>query len=201
MLWTLASAMVLVSCGGDNSVALDGDSPSLAGIVRQPYPDVSGVVLPEAADDGKQFATKAESGHLLVVYFGYTACPDVCPTTMSFLRRAVRDLGDDASMIDVAMITVDPERDVPDRLTAYVENFFADGYALRTEDAAALQAAADAFGADYEITVDEGGLVEVAHTGFLYAVDPEGRIRVQWPFGTTAETMNEDLAQLIQGGV
>ncbi len=201
MLWTLASAMVLVACGGDNSVAFDGDSPSLAGIVRQPYPDVSGVVLPEAADDGRQFATKAESGHLLVVYFGYTACPDVCPTTMSFLRRAVRDLGDDASMIDVAMITVDPERDVPDRLTAYVENFFADGYALRTEDAAALQAAADAFGADYEVTVDEGGLVEVAHTGFLYAVDPEGHIRVQWPFGTTAETMNEDLAQLIEGGV
>lgn len=194
LVWALALAIALVACGSDAS-------PTLGGIVREPHPDVSGVVLPDAADDGRDFVTRADSGHFLMVYFGYTACPDICPTTMADLRRAVRDLGDDASKIDVAMVTVDPERDVPGRLTAYIENFFAGGHALRTEDPAALKRAAEAFGADYEVAVDDAGLVEVAHTAFLYAVDAEGRVRVQWPFGTTSETMNEDLVLLIEGGV
>lgn len=192
VLFVLLVALAAGACGGEPA--------TLAGVVRQPLPDVSRVVLPDAANAGNDFAAVAEPGHFLLVYFGYTACPDICPTTLADLRRAVRDLGDDGTLIDVAMVTVDPERDVPERLTAYVQNFFADGHALRTEDPNALQAAADRFGADYEVWTTEDGLVEVTHTAFLYAVDSNGRIVVQWPFGTTADDIQSDLALLIRQG-
>jgi protein SCO1/2 len=167
--------------------------------VRDPAPDVSGVVLDDAANGGQPFAMRADAGELLVVYFGYTACPDICPTTLADFRSAVRRLDDDrAAAVDVAMITVDPMRDDAERLTSYVQSFFAGSHALRTEDAALLRSAADAFGADYQVVID-GDDIEVGHTAFLYAIDAAGLIQLQWPFGATSEDMASDLEYLLEG--
>ena len=169
--------------------------------MRDPAPDVGSIVLPDGSMGGSEFIMKAKVGDLLLVYFGYTSCPDVCPTTLADLRNALRDLGESANRVQVAFVTIDPNRALADDLTNYIRAFFDEGHALRTADPDVLRSAADAFGADYEVTGREDGLFDVVHTAFLYAVDSDGRILVQWPFGTTPEDMTNDLAYLFDQGV
>ena len=112
----------------------------LVGYSSDPPADVSQVALPDLSDGGRPFSMRAAPGHVLVVYFGCTNCPDFCPTTMSDLRIARRKL-DHPERVDVAMVTVDPERDLP-VLDDYVSSFFDDGHALGTLDADELVHAA-----------------------------------------------------------
>jgi protein SCO1/2 len=179
-------------------VGCTDDSPDfLYGMVREPLPNVSHVMLPEVSDGGEDLAMQADPGRILVTYFGYLSCPDICPTTMADLRDAVEDLGDDSESVDVAFITVDPDRDTDDNVTNYVQAFFDDrGIALRTEDSDLLLSVAGEFGAAYEVSKAADGAVEVAHSAFLYAIDEFGVIRVQWPFGMTVEDIHHDLELL-----
>lgn len=184
------------------AVACADSAPTgLAGIVREPAPDVSAATLSDGANGGADFSTVAREGHLLLVYFGFTFCPDICPTTLADTRKALRELGDRAELVDFAMITIDPERDQPEALTEYVQAFFDDGHALRTDDAELLRRVADAYGADYGVTKRADGVVEVEHSAFLYGVDSQGRILVQWAFGTPSEDITNDLAYLFDQGV
>lgn len=169
-----------------------------AGIVRSPAPEVGAVALPDAS--GEPFAMKAQQDELLLVYFGFTSCPDVCPTTLADLRRALRGLDGSADRVDVAMVTVDPGRDTAENLDAYVHAFFDRAHALRTDDEAALAAAAEAFGAAYEVVENDEGEIEVSHTAFLYAVDSGGRVVLQWPFGTSSDDMRDDIEYLFERG-
>ena len=179
--------------------ACRSDDPYVpAGIMRTPAPDVSIVSLPDVTAGGADFAFRAADGGIFVMYFGYTSCPDICPTTMADLRSALRELGDDAERIEVGMATVDPLRDTDSVIAAYVHAFFPEGRAFRTEDDRALRAAADAFGAAFEVTFNDEGLEEVIHTAFLYAVDDAGRLRLTWPFGIESEDMARDLRALLQ---
>lgn len=184
----VTSAVVLASCGTPRE---------LSGFVRTPQPDVSVVTLPDVSSGGEDFEFVAPGQGLLLVYFGYTSCPDVCPTTMADVRRALGELGDDADRVTLAMATVDPERDTDDVITAYVQAFVPGAHALRTTNDGALRAAADVFGADYDVS-DVDGSVEVIHTGSLYAVDDQGLLRVTWPFGTAWEDLVADLELLLE---
>ncbi len=140
----------------------------------------------------------APDGSYLLVYFGYTSCPDVCPTTMADVRSALSQVDDAADRFTVAMITIDPDRDTVEEVDRYVKVFFPTGIALRTGDAEVLREVADGFGADYDVETTETGEILVSHTAFLYAVDTEGRIRLQWPFGATPDDMAHDFQILIE---
>lgn len=183
-------ALVVASCGGEEA--------QLAGSVRTPLPEVGGLTLPDAGRGGEPFAMRAADGGLLVMYFGYTSCPDVCPTTLADLRKAFRELGDDAAHIDLAMATVDPERDTDEVITGYVQSFIPGAHGLRTEDDALLSSVAGAFGAVYSVTEADDGDVEVVHSGQVYVIDDQGRLRVTWPFGMTAADMAGDLELLLR---
>lgn len=185
---------VAIACGQGS------DDGALAGIVRDPPLDVASVQIP-AADDGRPVAMQAAPRELLIVYFGYTSCPDICPTTMSDLSIAVNDLPDDlAERVTVAFVTVDPERDSAEVLTGYIKHFFDDGLALRTEDGQALATAAAAFGVQYEVADHESGATtyDVAHTAVTYVVDDGGKVVVEWPFGFMADDMTSDLRALLE---
>lgn len=161
--------------------------------------DVSAVTLPDVANNGAPFGMIADQGGVLVVYFGYTYCPDVCPTTMADLRKGLVAMGDAAQRVSVAMVTVDPDRDVDAVLTEFIQYFVPGAHALRTEDSEVLQAAGDAFGATFGVTKGSDGQVTVAHSPWLYAVDDEGVLRVVWAFGTKPETIAADLTDLLAG--
>ena len=188
----LVAALVLL-------VVACGNPTELAGFVRDPLPNVSENSLPESTAGGDAFQFVADEGGLLLVYFGYTFCPDVCPTTMSDIRGAIEELGEAGERVEVAMATVDPNRDEDEVITRYVHAFFDDGHALRTDDDAELSVVAEAFGAVYSVEENADGDIEVIHTGHTYVVDDQGLIRVTWPFGTTSEDMASDLEILLEG--
>lgn len=176
----------------------EGDEPdTYSGYVVDPPVNVASVTLPVADGSSEMTMVAAEDG-LKVVYFGYTFCPDVCPTTMADVRKALAEMpADEADRIGVSMLTIDPARDTAEVLDGYVANFVDDGVALRTENDTQLRAAADAFGANYELTTNAEGDIEVKHTGELYAVDDTGTIVMQWPFGTSYESLARDLRSLL----
>jgi protein SCO1/2 len=184
-----AAGIAITGCGGEDR--------ELVGYTREPAPDVADVALPDVADDGREFAFRAPAEGLLVVYFGYTQCPDVCPTTLANVRGAREDLGDDAERVSLAMVTVDPERDT-DVLAEYVRSFVPAAHALATDDGGDLQAAADRFGVSYQVAERPDGEVEVAHTDHLFAVDDTGTVVLTWPSGTERQDLAADLEQLLR---
>jgi protein SCO1/2 len=155
--------------------------------------------LPDVFDEGKAMPFVGPDDGILIVYFGYTFCPDVCPTTLSGLRTALEDLGGDASRVEVAMATVDPGRDTDEVITGYLHAFIPDGHPLRTEDDAVLRKAADAFGVEYSVIEGANGTTEVLHTAHLFAVDDTGEIRAVWSFGTEPESITRELEAMLAG--
>ena len=194
-------AAVGTACGEEDTAGPKAGSDhlpdKLAGVELDPAPDVTDATLPRA-DDGSAFSFVPEAGDVQLVYFGYTACPDICPTTLSDLRNALKSIGKTAAgHVRVAMATIDPRRDSSVVLSGYLQSFFGDGVALRTDDDAQLQAAATAFGATYEAKYPNQGEPQVSHSTYLYAVDHTGHVVVAWPFGTTAADMAHDLELLL----
>ena len=183
---TLALLVLAAGCG---------NSREFAGYVRTPAPSTKGITLPELGTSSERELV-ATNGKLLVVYFGYTNCPDMCPTTMQDLTVALRRL-DDPSQVEVAMVTVDPDRDLP-VLDGYVKSFIPTAVALGTTDPSALVAAAEPFGVNYLVEESPDG-VEVAHTTSLYVVDDEGLLLLTWPFGIPSVDISADLNDLLDG--
>lgn len=190
----LAAALVgaLGACGGDAA----GDR-ELAGYRRDPAPVVADLSLPDVAAGGEEFALRAEPGEILAVYFGYTNCPDFCPTTLSDLRLATRRMEPElAERVGLAMVTVDPDRDLP-VLADYVTSFLDGAHALGTDDPDRLAEVAAPFGASYQVTTSDAGEIEVAHTTSLYALDDDGEIVLTWQFGVPIDDLAGDLTQLL----
>lgn len=195
-------ALVGAACGSGSTPATLGPLDVAVGQELPTNADVLGarvgdIALPDASAGGEPFAMAADPSEVLVVYFGFTSCPDVCPTTLADLGRALDDMGADAERVAVAMVTIDPDRDSDRTVEAYLSAFVDDGHPLRTGDDDELRRAADAFGADYSIITTADGAVDVQHTGYLYAVDDEGRIAVVWPFGVEPDRIRSDLAGLL----
>lgn len=181
----------LTACGGE-------PPRELAGFVRDPSPAVDAVALPDLSRDGAEFAMRAGPGELLVVYFGFTNCPDVCPTTLADLRTALRRMDDaDAERVQLAVVTVDPDRDIP-VLVDYAQTFVDDAHALATTDDSLLRAAAEPFGVSYAVEIDEDGRVEVGHSSQMFVVDDTGTLVLTWQFGIPADDIAADLSQLLR---
>lgn len=197
----IGAGLVLLA-GLSTSACSDSGPDQLAGAVRSPALDVAEVSLPAVDDDGREepLAMQAPPGELYLVYFGYTSCPDVCPTTMSDISVALADLPDDlAERVTVAMATVDPERDTGEVLAGYLEHFFDRSVALRTTDPEALADATDAFGVQFEVEEHAPGeAYDVAHSAVTYVVDDRGTVVVEWPFGFDSEAMTSDLKILLE---
>jgi protein SCO1 len=185
----LLFVIVAGACGAGEAV--------LQGAVRTPPLQVDSVILPSA--DGDRVALRAADDGLLLVYFGYTSCPDVCPTTMADISAALVELPPELSdRVTVAMVSVDPERDTGEVLSDYLSHFFSRGIALRTDDPTELEAAAAAFGVQWEIADHgPGEPYDVAHTAITYVVDDTGTVVVEWPFGFESEAMASDLTLLL----
>ncbi len=192
----LPMLMILASCGSDAS--------SMRGIVRDEPLQVGAVTLTdvtaegEFADHGDLFTMKAQAGELLVMYFGYTNCPDLCPTTLAAVRTATKNLGDDGAKVDLAMATVDLERDTPEVLNGYLSSFSDHFHALHASSQDELEAAENAFLASSTVTKDATGKIEVGHSATAYVIDDTGSVLVEWPFGIDNKAMTNDLKILLE---
>ncbi|MBX3675609.1 MAG: SCO family protein [Rhodocyclaceae bacterium] len=138
-------------------------------------------------------------GKAVVIFFGYTQCPDVCPTTMTGMAEAMKLLGEDASKVQVLFVTVDPERDTPQLLAQYVPVFNPSFLGLYA-DAQTIARTAQEFRIFYKKQPGSTPTTyTVDHTAGSYVYDPQGRLRLYVKHGEKPEVIAKDLRLLIAG--
>lgn len=147
--------------------------------------------------NGQTRTLKDFSGKIVVVFFGYTQCPDVCPTTMTELAQVKKLLGPDGDKLQAVFITVDPERDTPELLKAYMGNFEPSFVALRPT-LAELPALAKDFKVFYKKAEGKTpGSYSMDHSAGSYIFDAKGRIRLYTRYGSGAENLVSDIRLLL----
>jgi len=162
----------------------------------EPYPVAPEIELTRA--NGANFRLSEARGEVVALFFGYTSCPDICPTTMAELNQALQKLGDKAGQVQVLFVTVDPERDTPQRVQEYVNHFNTDFIGLSGSEAE-LANVWNQYGVFREIvdgTSAAGYLVN--HTARVTLIDQQGNLRVSFGFDTPVEDVVHDLDLLLR---
>jgi len=143
--------------------------------------------------DAQPFSLPLLRGEPVLVFFGYTHCPDVCPATVGIVNQALATSGSDAHTV---FVSVDPERDTPDSLKTYLR-YLPEAYIALTGTPALIRQTADAWGVTYaKIDTGSASGYAMAHTADLYLLDAAGRIRAVFPFGTDADPISAALTAL-----
>lgn len=156
----------------------------------------SGLSLPD--QNGKTRTLADFKGKLTVVFFGYTQCPDVCPTTMAELAQVKKSLGADGDKVQGVFITIDPERDTPEVLKAYMASFDPSFVALRgsAEQTAAVAKSFKVFYA--KVPGKTEGSYTMDHTAGSYVFDTSGKLRLFTRYGSGSEALKSDLQALLK---
>jgi protein SCO1/2 len=182
----LAGAVLLTACdlsGGFKGMAVDPprEMPAFA----------------FTRSDGSRFMTAPEPGRPMVLFFGYTHCPDVCPTTLADWKRVRATLGDDAKAVRFVFVTVDPDRDTPAVAERYARMYDA-AFEGVSGDAITTSRMMDAFGvaAAREPGTNATGYL-VSHSSQVFLVDSHGKLVALYPFGTGWDALAADLERLL----
>ncbi|WP_144629770.1 SCO family protein [Bordetella genomosp. 13] len=181
-----AMALVLAACGES--------TPTFKGS------DITGTHLGKdlalTDHNGKPRTLKDFAGKVQVVFFGFTQCPDVCPTSLVELSEVMKKLGADADRVQVLLVTVDPERDTPDVLKQYVTSFDPRFLSL-TGDAEQIRKAAASFKAYYAKVPRKDGDYTMDHTAAFYLMDGKGEARVLANNNVGADALVHDIKALL----
>lgn len=192
-IWLTATALI---CASLLLAACQKDAPQFKNT------DITGASFARELNLSDQFGkprTLADfKGKALVIFFGYTQCPDVCPTTMVEMANVMKSLGKDAERVQVLFVTIDPERDTQELLAAYVPNFDPRFLALRG-DAAQTAKVAQEFKVVYQkVPGKNNDSYSMDHTAASYIFDPQGRVRLFVQYGKKADEIAYDLRLLLQ---
>lgn len=146
--------------------------------------------------DGSPFRLSEQHGKVVLIFFGYTFCPDVCPFTLADMNTLATQLGEQATEVAVVFVTVDPERDTLEKLSTYIPSFNPDFYGVRLEGEM-YEATKTAYGVYVEKRPVEGSEVPdgyfVDHTGIIYVIDKQGNLAEVFPPGSDAAAMQPDV--------
>ncbi|GAB2454597.1 SCO family protein [Comamonas humi] len=149
--------------------------------------------------EGKLRTLADFKGKVVVVFFGYTQCPDVCPTTMLELANVKKQLGAKGEQLQVVFVSVDPERDTPEVLKAYMANFDPSFVGL-SGSPEQLAAMAKDFKVYYKkVEGSTPGSYTMDHSAGDYIYDPQGRLRLYSRYGTPGEQLAGDIQKLVDG--
>lgn len=171
------------------------DAGSAAGLPVLPF----GGDFTLTGDDGAPFHSDALRGRVVLVFFGYSSCPEACPTTLSKLAVVSRRLGDDASRVKTLYVSVDPERDSPAVLKADLANFRLDAVGLTGTKREIDQVVAQ-YGAEYAIvpTPESAARYTVTHSTWVYALDPQGKTRLRFPYEASVDEVVTGIRRLLE---
>jgi protein SCO1 len=163
----------------------------------EPYPPAPEIELNR--DNGASFKLSELRGNVVLLFFGYTSCPDVCPTTMAELKQALEELDeDDAKQVQVLFVTVDPERDTPERVQEYVNHFNSHFIGLSGTEPELAEVWQDygVFRENVEGNSAAGYLVN--HTARVTLIDRDGNLRLSYAFDTPVDSIVHDLKLLFK---
>jgi protein SCO1/2 len=146
--------------------------------------------------NGGTFRLSDQQGKVLMIFFGYTNCPDECPATLAEFKGLISQLGDAAQQVRFVFITVDPERDTQERLQEYLANFDPSIIGL-TGNLTDLKKVWNDYGIyQEEILSEDTSNYSVGHTNRIYAIDVHGNLRLTYPFGIDQDKILQDLVHL-----
>jgi len=154
--------------------------------------------LPDA--DGRTRTLADFKGKIVVVFFGFTQCPDVCPGTLAELAQVKKSLGPDGDKVQGVFITVDPARDTPEVLKGYVSSFDPGFVALRGTPEQTAATAKDFKVYFAKVPGKSEGSYSVDHTAGAFVFDTKGQVRLFTKYGSGAEALTSDLRKLIHAG-
>jgi len=163
----------------------------------EPYPQASDFEL--VRGDRTSFQLSETRGEIVLLFFGYTSCPDVCPTTLAELNQALSKLSEkDSSRVQVLFVTVDPERDTPERAQEYVSHFNQNFIGLSGPEEQLVKVWSD-YGVFREIVdgTSAAGYI-VNHTARVTMIDTSGNLRVSFGFDTPVDDIVHDLKLMLK---
>lgn len=161
----------------------------------EPLPPAAGIEL--AKPDGGTFRLSDQRGRIVLLFFGYTACPDVCPTTLAEMTQVMKKLGDQSAETQVVFISVDPKRDTPEKVQEYVSRFDPRfiGLSGSQTDLEPVWQSYSIF--REEVAGNTAAGYTVSHTARLYLIDADGNLRLSYAYGTPLEDIVHDLKILL----
>jgi protein SCO1/2 len=175
-------------------------------VLAQPYKYQGSLIDPPApaadfqltTQHGEVFRLSEQRGKIVLIFFGYTHCPDVCPVSLSEFKQIKNQLGDLADQVEFVFITVDPERDTAEYLGQYLANFDPTFIGL-SGTPEQLEPVYKSYGV-YHQKVETGSAAGylVDHTARMYIIDAQGNWRLTYPFGMEVEKQVEDLVHLLR---
>ena len=193
----VAACALLASAGG-LLAACQPDKPQFKAI------DITGADYAQGFQltdfNGRPRSLADYKGKVVVVFFGFTQCPDVCPTTMNEMAQVKKLLGTDGDKLQVVFISIDPERDTPEVLKAYMGSFDPSFTGLYAASPEALAALAKDFKIYYKkVDGKTPTSYSMDHTAASYVYDPQGRLRLYARYGIGPQAMADDIRLLLKG--
>lgn len=163
----------------------------------EPYPPAPEIEL--TRDDGSTFRLSEMHGRIVLLFFGYTSCPDVCPITMGSLKNVFDQVGEeDSANIKVVYISVDPQRDTPERVQGYVNHFHSDFIGLSGSEEQLSKVWSD-YGIFRQIVDGPSAAgYSVDHTARITLIDQDGNLRVSYAYDTPVKDLVHDLKLLLK---
>ena len=195
---SIAASAVLAGAGGVFLSACDRGKPQFHSV------DITGAEYAKDFKltyfDGKPRTLADFKGKAVVLFFGFTQCPDVCPTTMTELAQVKKLLGADGDKVQGLFVSIDPERDTPAVLKEYMQNFDPSFLGLYAGSPEALAALAKDFKVYYKkVDGPTPTSYTMDHTAASFVYDPEGRLRLYTRYGIGSQALADDLKLLIDG--
>ncbi|MGM0434796.1 MAG: SCO family protein [Pseudomonadota bacterium] len=185
----LGLLLVLAGCSGSDA---DWNAKNIRGLM----PDLE---FELTAADGEPFTADDRAGQVRLLFFGFTHCPDICPATMARLQNAVKQMPEDMrDEVTLLFVSVDPERDTPERIGEYVD-FFGDNIVGLTSDEETLRDLAKRYRTTFGYSKpDEDGNYDVSHSNAIYVFDGQARARLLIRSDQSISQISEDLETLVR---
>jgi protein SCO1/2 len=192
----LIAVVVLAIAGADMFL----QAYKFRGSVIDPPVAASNLTLKD--QNGQTFQLSDQRGKIVLMFFGYTNCPDICPTTLLQFKQARAQLGNQSERVRFVFVTVDPERDTADKMKTYL-GAIDPGIIGLTGSQAELETVWKAYGVYRQKQPGQGpdeyaDLIE--HSGRVYLIDTQGNLRLTYPFGLTPDDVVQDVKYLLRHG-
>ena len=195
LMWIGGGILALVAVVAALSIIF-AKPPSFRGtLYGEPFPSAAEVELTKA--DGSIFRMSEQRGKIVLLFFGYTSCPDVCPTTLAEMTKVMNELGVASQNVQVVFVSVDPRRDTPEKIQEYASRFNSTflGLSGTQEELEPIWQGYSIFRA--EVDSDSAMGVIIDHTARLYLIDPEGNLRLSYAYATPVEDIVHDIELLL----
>ena len=195
----ILTSVIVTACTGSGGFDYSRIEDDMHGAIISPPRKIDDFSMPSTT--GADFSMADQRGKVVLIYFGYLTCPDVCPATFGDLRRVYTEVGAPKDKVTVVFVTVDPKRDSLEKMGVYLAAFHEDFIGLRTDDEA-LQTVMESFGARATFVPvnpnEPDGDYSVEHSASIFVIGPDGHLLTQFMYGTPYRDLAHDMGLIME---